>query len=88
MYAPIDASDETIIMKAEKMTKSWVSGWVDGIHRHHLRNIIKQRGLDFDPRRIPISPSPEQVLPILRDAEKILICEENIITSIFYNAKF
>lgn len=78
MYTPIDASDETIIMKAEKMTKSWVSGWVDGIHRHHLRNIIKQRGLDFDPRRIPISPSPEQVLPILRDAEKILICEERV----------
>ena len=65
-------------MKAEKMTKSWDSGWVDGIHRHHLRNIIKQRGLDFDPRRIPISPSPEQVLQILRDAEKILICEERV----------
>ena len=69
MYAPYDASDETIIMKAEKMTKSWVSGWVDGIHRHHLRDIIKQRGLNFDPRRIRPAP-PEEVLAILRDAKK------------------
>lgn len=78
MYSPYDSSDDVILSKAKQMSLSWVSGWVEGTHRHMIRSIIEERGLDFDPKKVVISPPPNQLLPLLKSEEKVIICNEQI----------
>lgn len=78
MYSPIDSSDEIILRKAIAMSKSWASGHIDGQHRRMIRDIIKDRGIDFNPKKIPLSPPPKVLKSILRSSPKIYLYEKTI----------
>lgn len=78
MYSPIDSSDETILTKANTMSKSWVSGYIDGQHRHLIREIIKDRGIDFNIEKIPLNPPPNVLMSILKSNPRVHLYEDLI----------
>ena len=78
MYSPFDSSDETILREAHAMSRSWVSGYIDGQHRHLIRDIIKDRGIDFNVERIPLYPPPNVLMSILKNNPRVHLYEDII----------